>query len=93
MNDFALSRGRTTTPIEAVDAEFRARELLLVMLGVVDATMHRRVREVVRYAANSSLLPGEPLSDVNEVLIISFEQIFTRAEVLEIVRELECWRA
>lgn len=93
MNDYAVSQGDVTAPLETVDAEFQASELLLVMLGVADAAMHRRVREVARHAADSPVLHDVPKSNDDEVLTVSFERVFTRAEVVAILNVSEGGRA
>jgi len=74
--------------VEVVEAVFEPRELLLAMLGVVSASMREQVRQVVRHAALASVMHDTPPSPDDEVLTVSFERVFTRAEVAEILSEL-----
>jgi len=80
----------TAQPVsaETVDATFEARELLLAMLGAADTAMHHRVRRVVQHAELAPVMLGAPPSPDDEVLTVSFERVFTRAEVATILDEL-----
>jgi hypothetical protein len=75
-------------PAEQLQATFEARELLLAMLGAGDASMHERVLSVVRHAVIAPVLNGVPASPDDEVLTVSFERIFTRSQLVDILNEL-----
>ena len=74
--------------VEAVEATFEARELLLAMLGAGNPVMHRRVHSVVRHAAIAPVMSDAPPSPDDEVLTVSFERVFTRAEVTDVLAQL-----
>lgn len=73
---------------ETVEAVFEARELLLAMLGVVSTSMRDQVGQVVRHAILTPVMHEVAPSPDDEVLTVSFERVFTRAEVAEILSEL-----
>jgi hypothetical protein len=75
-------------PAENLQATFEARELLLAMLGAGHPSMHERVLSVARHAAIAPVLNGAPASPDDEVLTVSFERVFTRAQVVEVLNEL-----
>ena len=75
-------------PAENLQATFEARELLLAMLGAGRPSMHERVLRVVRHAAIAPVLNETPASPDDEVLTVSFERVFTRAQVVEVLNEL-----
>lgn len=76
------------TPAENVEATFEARELLLAMLGAGDPAMHRRVLGVVRHAVIAPVLNDTPPTSEDEVLTVSFERVFTRAQLADVLSEL-----
>jgi len=43
---------------------------------------------VVRHAAIAPVLNGAPTSPDDEVLTVSFERVFTRTQVVEVLNEL-----
>ncbi|MFN4002042.1 hypothetical protein [Microcella sp.] len=75
-------------PAENLQATFEARELLLAMLGAGDPSMHERVLSVVRHAALAPVVNEAPASPDDEVLTVSFERVFTRSQVVEVLNEL-----
>ena len=75
-------------PAEQLQATFEARELLLAMLGAGDTSMHERVLSVVRHAAIAPVLNDVPASPDDEVLTVSFERVFTRSQLVDILNEL-----
>jgi hypothetical protein len=75
-------------PAEHLQATFEARELLLAMLGAGDPSMHERVLSVVRHAALAPVVNEAPASSDDEVLTVSFERVFTRSQVVEVLNEL-----
>jgi len=75
-------------PVESVEATFEARELLLAMLGAGHPSMHERVLSVVRHAAIAPVLSEAPANGDDEVLTVSFERVFTRAQVVDVLNEL-----
>jgi hypothetical protein len=80
-------------PVEAVDAVFEPRDLLRAMLGVTSASMRDQVRQVVNHAAFTPVMHDAPISPADEVLTVSFERVFTRAEVTQILGELRSEQA
>jgi len=75
-------------PVDVVEATFEARELLLAMLGAADVNMHQQVRQVVHHAAHAPVMHEVAPSRDDEVLTVSFQRVFTRAEVAEILSGL-----
>ena len=74
--------------LSSCQATFEARELLLAMLGAGDPSMHERVLSVVRHAAIAPVLNEAPASPDDEVLTVSFERVFTRSQLVDILNEL-----